>query len=161
MDIEWQELFVFSMPWAEIIVRGTAIYWFLFLIFRFIIRRDVGSVGIADVLILVMVADASQNAMAGDSKSIADGMLLIATLIFWNVLLDWLSYRNPAFRRLVQPRPLRLVKDGRMIKRNMKKEYITEEEVMQALREEGIDALDQVKAVYLESDGEFSVVKND
>jgi uncharacterized membrane protein YcaP (DUF421 family) len=158
-EIDWAELFSLSMPAAELIIRGTAIYWFLFLIFRFILRRDVGSVGIADILILVIVADASQNAMAGEYKSISDGMLLVSTLIGCNVVFDWLSYVSSTFRRFVEPRPLCLVLDGIMLKRNMRKELITEEELWSKLRENEVETLDQVKRAYMEADGGISVIK--
>jgi uncharacterized membrane protein YcaP (DUF421 family) len=157
--IDWSELFGFSVPPFEIMVRGTAIYWFLFFIFRFVVRRDVGSVGIADVLILVIVADAAQNAMAGEYTSVSDGMVLVATLIGWNVLLDWLSFRFNAIRRFAEPPPLGLVKNGRMLMRNMRKEFITEDELWSKLRQAGVESLEQVKEAYIESDGQISVVK--
>ncbi len=61
MDIDWTALFSLSQPWAETVVRGTTTYWFLFLLFRLVIHRDIGSVGIVDVLVVVMIADAAQN----------------------------------------------------------------------------------------------------
>jgi uncharacterized membrane protein YcaP (DUF421 family) len=160
LSVDWKELFAFSMPPAELIVRGSAMYWFLFLIFRFIIRRDVGSVGIADVLILVIVADASQNALAGEYTSVSDGMVLVATLIFWNVLLDWASYRFPGFRRMAEPKPLELVENGRLLRRNMRREFISEDEIWSKLRQAGIESLDEVKRMYIESDGQISVIKH-
>lgn len=157
--INWGELFGLSVsPW-ELIIRGTAMYWFLFLIFRVIIRRDIGAVGIADILILVIVADASQNAMAGEYKTISDGMILVATLIGWNVALDWLSYLSPTFRRLAEPSPMLLIKEGRMLRRNMRRELITDEELWSKLRQNGIKSLDEVKEAYIESDGQISVIK--
>src|SRR5918911_154899 len=99
LDIDWSELFKFSVPASELIVRGTAMYWFLFLIFRFGIRRDVGAVGIADILLLVIVADASQNSMDGEYTSVTEGMVLVGTLIGWNFLLDWLSFRFDSIRK--------------------------------------------------------------
>lgn len=159
--IDWAGLFGLSMPALEIVVRGSAIYWFLFCIFRFLVRRDVGSVGIADILILVLVADASQNAMAGDARSIADGMVLIGTLIFWNILLDWLSFRFTVFRRLAEADALVLVRDGRILMRNLRREFITEDELWAQLRKAGVDSLDQVRSVTLESDGNFSVIRKD
>ncbi len=159
--IDWAELFSISVPVSEMIVRGTAIYWFLFIVFRFVIPRDVGSIGLADILILVIIADASQNAMSGDYKTIADGMVLIAVLVFWNLLFDRFSFYFPAFRRFATPATLCLVKDGRILKRNMRREFITEEELWGHLRTEGIESLDQVLAVHLESDGEFSVFKKE
>ena len=71
--IDWGELFGLSMPALELVIRGSVIYWFLFLMFRFVLRRDIGSIGITDVLFVVIIADAAQNAMAGEYKSITDG----------------------------------------------------------------------------------------
>jgi uncharacterized membrane protein YcaP (DUF421 family) len=159
LAIDWSELFGLSVPPLEIIVRGSFFYWFLFLIFRFVIRRDVGAVGLADVLIIVIVADASQNAMAGEYTSVTDGMILVATLIAWNVILDWLSYRSPAFRRFAEPRPLLLIKDGRMLFQNMRREFITEDELWSKLRQAGLSSLEQVKEAYIEPDGGISIIK--
>lgn len=154
-----QELFGFSVPVLELVLRGTAIYWFLFFVFRFVVRREVGSVGIADILILVIVADASQNAMAGEYTTISEGMVLISTLIGWNVLLDWLSYRFEGFRRFAQPSSLCLVRNGRVLRRNMRRELLTDEELLQKLREQGVDSLEQVKEAYMEPDGQISVIQ--
>ena len=156
--LDFHELFGLSTPVLEIVVRGTAMYWFLFIVFRFVIRRDVGSVGIADILILVIVADASQNGMAGEYTSVTDGMILIATLIGWNIFLDWLAFHFPRFRRFAEPSTLQLVRNGSLLMYNMRRELITEEELWSKLRQQGIERLDQVKAVYLEPDGGFSVI---
>lgn len=160
LSVDWNALFGFSIPPAELIVRGSAMYWFLFLTFRFVIRRDVGSVGIADMLILVIVADASQNALAGEYTSVSDGMALVATLIFWNVLLDWASVRFAGFRRIAEPRPLELVENGRLMRRNMRREFISEDEIWSKLRQAGIESLNEVKRMYMESDGQISVIRH-
>jgi uncharacterized membrane protein YcaP (DUF421 family) len=161
LSIDWNDLFGLSMSPAELVVRGSAMYWFLFLIFRFVVRRDIGAVGIADLLVLVIVADASQNAMAGEYRSISDGMILVATLIGWNVALDWLSYRFPGFRRFAEAGPILLIENGRMLKRNMRRELITDEELWAKLREADVDALEQVKEAYIESDGQISIIKKE
>ena len=161
LGIDWAELFSLSVPISEMIVRGTVIYWFLFIVFRFVIPRDVGAIGIADILILVIIADASQNAMSGDYKTISDGMVLIAVLVAWNLVFDRLAFYFPAFRKFATPATLCLVKDGRMLKRNMRREFITDDELWGHLRMEGVESLAQVHTVYLESDGGFSVIKND
>jgi uncharacterized membrane protein YcaP (DUF421 family) len=57
MAVDWQSVFSLSMPPLELVVRGSAVYWFLFLVFRFLLKRDVGAVGIADILLLVLVAE--------------------------------------------------------------------------------------------------------
>lgn len=159
ISIDWDQLFGLSLPFFEIVIRGTTIYWFLFFVFRFVVRRDVGAVGIADILILVIVADAAQNAMSGEYTSVSDGIVLVSTLIVWNVLLDWLSFRFEAFRRFAEPPPTALVKNGRMLMRNMRKQLITEDELWGKLRQAGVEKLEEVKEVYIESDGEISVIK--
>lgn len=158
---DFAALFSFTLSPLEIFVRGTAVYWFLFALFRFAMRRDVGSIAIADVLLLVLIADAAQNAMAGGYESIADGCLLVATLAGWNYLLDWSSYRFPAVRRLVEARPLLLVKDGRPLRANMRRELITFEELEAKLRQAGVDQLAEVHEAYMESDGEITLLLAD
>lgn len=100
---DWQELFGLSVsPW-ELVIRGSAVYWFLVLVFRFVLRRDAGSLGLADILLLVIIADAAQNAMAGEYRSITDGLILISTIIGWNVSIDWMCYRSATLRRVFEP----------------------------------------------------------
>jgi len=156
--MDWDQLFGVHMPVAEILLRGSLIYWFLFLIFRFLLRRDIGSVGVADILLLVIIADASQNAMAGEYKSITEGMLLISTIASWNLLLDWLAYRSPLIDRFVSPRTLPLVRHGRILQRNMQRQFLTKQDLMAKLREHGVTRLADVHHAYLESDGEISVI---
>jgi uncharacterized membrane protein YcaP (DUF421 family) len=153
------DLFELTVPVWELVIRGSAMYWFLFLAFRFVMRRDMGSVGIADILILVIVADAAQNAMAGGYESVTDGMILVSVLLGWNFLLDFLAYRFSAIARFVDPPSLPLVRNGRMIRRNMRAQFITEKELQTKLREQGVDSLASVKAMFLEPDGEVSVIK--
>jgi uncharacterized membrane protein YcaP (DUF421 family) len=160
-DIDWEGMFVFSTSPLEIIIRGTLVYWFLFLVFRFVVRRDVGSVGIADILVLVIVADAAQNAMAGEYKSIGEGCTLVSTIVFWNFLLDWLSYRYPKIGHMAQSHVLCLVRNGKLLHRNMRQEMITEDELMSKIREQGLEDLTQVKDVYMESNGTISVIKRE
>lgn len=158
--MNWADLFIINVPVAEILIRGSSIYWFLFLIFRFVLRRDVGSIGIADILLLVIVADAAQNAMAGEYKTIAEGMVLIATIVGWNFLLDWLAYRFPVIDRLVKPRSIPLVRHGRVLRKNMERELLTMEDLKAKLRQNGIEKLEEVRHAYMESDGEISVIRN-
>ncbi len=101
--MDWPGIFAFSIPPLETLVRGTVMYWLLFLLFRFVVRRDVGSMGIADILLIVIVADAAQNGMAGDGKSVTDAALLVITLVAWNMALDRLAFHFPPVRRFVDP----------------------------------------------------------
>lgn len=155
------ELFAFSVNPLELILRGTLIYLGLVLVVRFVLRRDVGSMSVADVLFIVLIADAAQNALSGDYVTVSDGFVLLATLVVWNVLLDWLSYRSKGFRRFVEPPSLPLIQDGSWVRKNLKRQWITTEEMMSKLREQGIDDISAVRAAYLEPSGEIGVIRQD
>lgn len=159
MHLNWSDIFGVSVsPW-ELIIRGSAMYLFLFLLFRVVIRRRVGAVGMADILILVIVADAAQNAMSGEYKTVTEGAILVGTIIAWNVIIDWLNYHVPALQPWLETPPLLLVDNGRILHRNLRHEYVTEDELKSKLREQGVDDVKQVAKAHMESDGTVSVIK--
>ena len=157
-EMSLTETFALRMPVAEIVLRGTAVYWFLFLLFRFVLRRDVGQIGVADVLLLVLIADASQNAMAGGYTTVTEGLILICTIAGWNWLFDWSAFRFPAVARFVDPPAVLLVRDGRPVKKNLDKQKLSMEELQSQLRQQGAEDITHVRRAYLESDGKVSVV---
>ena len=91
-DVDWARLFMPGTPLLEIIVRGSIMYVALFMLLRFILKRETGSLGITDLLVIVLIADAAQNGMAGSYQSITDGLVLVATIIGWSYLLNWLAF---------------------------------------------------------------------
>ena len=123
--IDWQQIFIPTNSIFEVIVRGTCTYVMLFLILRFLLKRQTGVIGVADLLVIVLIADAAQNAMANEYKSITEGAILVLTIVFWNFAIDWLGYRFPVFQRLTRPPPLTLIENGKMLVRNMQQEMIT------------------------------------
>jgi uncharacterized membrane protein YcaP (DUF421 family) len=92
-EIDWQSMFVPTVPLLETFIRGTVVYLALFLMLRALMKRESSKVGVTNILVLVLLADAAQNAMAGEYQSITDGLLLVATIIGWSYALDWLSFR--------------------------------------------------------------------
>lgn len=151
-------VFYLTVPLWEIMLRGTIVFWFLFLIFRSIMRRSMGDIGLGDFLFVVIVADASQNAMSGDAKSISDGLVLISVLVFWNLLLDWLSYRSLWIRKIIEAPPIVLVRHGKLQTKAMRREFITKDDIMAKLREDGVERLADVKLMQLETDGQISIL---
>ena len=145
------------MSVAEIFLRGTVIYLLLFGILR-VLRREAGAISVGDLLVVVLVADAAQNAMAGEYKSITEGVLLVGTIVGWDYFLNWLGYRLPWVHDLLRPPPLPLIKDGRLLRKNLRQELITTDELMSELRQQGIDSVASVRRCYLEGDGHFSVI---
>jgi uncharacterized membrane protein YcaP (DUF421 family) len=159
MSLDWGEIFGISVSPLELIIRGTAMYLFLFLLFRVVVRRRVGAIGMADILILVIIADAAQNAMSGEYKSVTEGAILVGTIMFWNVAIDWLNFRVPALRPWLEPPPMLLIQNGRILYRNLRHEYVTEDELKAKLREKGVKEYSEVAEAHMESDGNVSVIK--
>jgi uncharacterized membrane protein YcaP (DUF421 family) len=160
MNIDWKTIFLPDIPLIEIILRGSVMYLALFILLRIVLKRQAGTLGITDLLLITLLADASQNGMAGDYKSLPNGIVLVVTIIFWDYALDWLSFKSPRFQRLVESPPLPLIKNGRLLRRNMRKELITDDDLMEHLREQGISDIAKVKEAYIESDGRISVIES-
>jgi uncharacterized membrane protein YcaP (DUF421 family) len=158
--VDWQTVFVPQESLLEIFIRGSIMYLVMFALLR-IFRRQTGSLSIADLLVIVVIADAAQNGMAGDSKSITESVLLIGTIIFWNILIDWLGFKSKFFEKIVEPEKIQVIENGKLLRRNMRKEFITEEEVESQMRQNGIEDVSEVKTACLESDGYFSFIKKD
>lgn len=158
--INWHELFVPSVPLFELFLRGSFMYALILFGMR-IFRRGGGSLSTADLLVVVLIADAAQNAMASEYRSITEGAVLVATIFFWNYSLDWLCYRYPRVHRLLSPKPLLLIKNGRLHLRNLRSEMLTKADLAEQLREQGIEDFSQVKQCCLESDGHLSVIRFD
>ena len=159
--MDWKSIFSLDLPIFEIILRGSVIYITLFILLRVVLKRQTGSLGMTDLLLITLIADASQNAMAGEYQSVSSGIILVSTIIFWSYALDWLGYKFPWVGRLIEPPPLPLIKDGTLLRKNMRRELITEEELMSQLRQQGLDDVGKVKEAFMESDGHISVVQQE
>jgi uncharacterized membrane protein YcaP (DUF421 family) len=159
--IKWQDLFFPSVSVLELILRGSLVYLVVFALLRFVLKRVTGTLNIGDLLIIVLIADASQNAMSAGYTSVTDGFILVVTIIFWSYFLDWLAYHFPRFESVLHPPPLPLVRDGQMLARNMRRELITVDELMSHLREQGVTELKEVKSASMEGDGRISVVTHE
>ncbi len=156
--IDWAKIFLPATSILETIVRASVVYLSIFTILRVVLKREAATLGITDLLVVVLLADAAQNALVGESKSIADGILLVAVIVGWSYFLNFLGHRSPFFQKLIKPPKLLLVKNGLMLKRNMRKEFITEDELMAEIRTNGVKDLSEVEEAYMEASGRISVI---
>src|SRR5690606_11160257 len=106
-------LFAFEQGIAEMFVRGTVMYWGVFLLLRVAGRRDIGSLTIADIMVLLLVADAIGDAMSASSTSLADALTVATVLVGWSWLMDRLEYHVPIVGKWLEPRRICLIRDGR------------------------------------------------
>lgn len=156
--IDWHALFVPTVSPLELVLRGSVMYALIFAAMR-ILRRQRGALTTADLLVVVMVADAAQNALASDYRSISEGIIVVLTIFAWNLAIDWLGYRSVRLHRLFNPSPLLLVKDGEVQHRHLRAELLTRDDLDAYLRAQGVEQLHEVRLCYLESNGHISVIR--
>lgn len=156
--IDWHAMLLPDTPVLEIVLRGTVMYVGLFLLLRFVHKRQSTSLSTSDVLMIVLLADAAQNAMADDYGSLPDGLILVSVIVLWSLALNWLGYHSPRVARFVHPEPITLIERGVPNRRNLRRELITHEELMSALREQGVRDLADVEEARLEGNGKLSVI---
>jgi uncharacterized membrane protein YcaP (DUF421 family) len=158
--IDWHTMFVPTGNLLELVVRGSLMYLLILAGFR-VFRRDAGSLSVSDLLVVVLIADAAQNGMAGEYKSVTEGAVVVATIFAWNYALDWLAYRSPVIYRLLHAPPLLLVRHGDIQYRNLRSQMITRDDLLAQLREQGVEDVGTVKTCFLENDGRMSVIREE
>jgi uncharacterized membrane protein YcaP (DUF421 family) len=156
--MSWEQLVGVRHSLPELILRAVTIYLGILVLLRLVGQRETGTIGRADLLMMVLIADAAQNALAPEQLSLTEGFILVATIISSNFALDWLGQHVAPIGRFLHPGPLPLVRNGRILWRNMRKGTITEAELMTHLRQHGVDDPVRVRRAYLEGNGLISVI---
>jgi uncharacterized membrane protein YcaP (DUF421 family) len=145
----------------EIIARTAIIYLAVLVGLRITGKREVGQMTVFDLVLLILIANAVQNAMTGPDTSVTGGLVAAGTLLLLNFLVSRLVFRNRRFRRFVEGTPTILIRDGKFLLKSLNNEHITPDEVRQALREHGVSTVEEVSVAVLEVDGSISVLKKD
>ncbi len=153
---------VFSCPsWLivlGIVGRTVIIYLFVVIGIRLLGTRELGRLNAYDFVLIVVLANAVQNALVGGDNTLVGGLVSALTLLLMNLLCTWLLNRFPWLEKHVSGEPVVLVSDGRAQWERMKSEGVTRDELMAALREHGVTGLGDVRLAVLEVDGDISVV---
>ena len=143
----------------DAIVRGLAVYLFLLILFRIAGRRTLGSITNFDFVLLLIISEATQNAMIGNDYSVTNGFLVILTLVGLDIVLSYMKQRFPAMERYLDGLPLILVDQGRPLKELMHQARVDEQHILAAAREKhGLERMDQIKYAILETNGMISIV---
>jgi len=145
-------------PVWEYCTRAACIYTFLLIVLRITGKRQVGQLAPFDLILLLVLSNAVQNAMIGDDISVPGGCITAATLIALNYFVGFLTYRSKFLEGLIEGRPLRLIHNGHVDERNLHKVRMTIHELNASLRAEGIGCVDEVQFAILENTGKISVV---
>jgi uncharacterized membrane protein YcaP (DUF421 family) len=159
LAIDWRQIFEPALGLGEMVVRGTIIYLSLFLVLRFVAHRQAGHFGTADLLVIVLIADAAQNGFGKDYTSVTEAIVLVITIVGWDYLIDWLAWRSEGLRPWLKVPALTLIEHGRIIDDNLRREMFSHDDLAGELRANGVRAASEVELARLEQDGRVSVIK--
>src|SRR5690554_709027 len=152
------ELFHVENSLVTLMVKGTVIYLGILFLFRILPRRTGGEMAMMDLIFVLLIAEAATHSLGG-YESITEGFVVILTLMGWNYLINFLSYRSDFVEKMVSASASPIINNGKLLHRNMRREYLTREELMDHLCLEGIEEIEEVKSAYVEGDGKISVVR--
>lgn len=151
-------MFDLGVPLWELILRAIVVYVAVLVLLRLGGKRELGQMSPADLVVILIIANAVQNSMNGGDVSLIGGLVSAATLVVGNLLLSRFGRSIPILGRLVVEEPTLLLQDGEPINKNMKSEHVDVADIEMAAREHGIDDLKDVAAAILEVDGSISII---
>ncbi len=154
-------MWTFDTSLLEVALRSAIVYIIVLTGIRLTGKREVGQMTPFDLVLLLLISNAVQNAMTGPDTSVTGGVVAAVTLLTLNVILSRVVFRNRDLRRAVEGSPTLLVHSGTLLTRNLEREHISVQELHQALREHGVASVADVYLATLEIDGSISVLKND
>jgi uncharacterized membrane protein YcaP (DUF421 family) len=157
--VDWRKYFVPEMSLPEILIWGTLLYVALTILMRVVPKRQAGSASISDILFVVLIGGVTVEGLGKHGKGITDFVLLLTVVMGWSYFVEWLTFRFSVVRRLLEPKATTLIRDGKVLKRNLDKEMIVPEELEAQLRLHEVTDASQVKEARLESEGDISVVR--
>src|SRR6266849_386988 len=147
-----------SLPWWEFIIRALIVYGFLVVLLRMTGKRQVGQLAPFDLVLLLVLSNAVQNAMNGGDNSILAGILSACALVLVNYLVGLAAYRNKKVEALIEGRPEVLIHHGRLYEEVLVREKLTDHELTADVRDAGCNELAQVHCAILAHNGQISVV---
>lgn len=152
---------VFETPLWEIVARGTVVYFAIVILFRFTPKRQTGSLSPNDMIALVIMGGIAGDAIMGGGTAMPDLLLMVVVIMAWDYIVNLAEYRFPRFRRISQDAPTLLIYRGEMLGNNLRKEKLTEEELIASLRKQGVSDVANVHQAILEVDGHISVLEKE
>ena len=154
-------MFTLGIPAVHVVIRTALVYLAVFAGLRLTGKRELGQMTVFDLVVILLIANAVQNAMVGPDTSVTGGLIAAVVLLAINAVVARLRLRGRAWGRLLEGTPTVLVHDGEFVRPNLSKEGIEDAELEMAMREHGVDSVRDVKLAVLEVDGSISIVPAD
>lgn len=154
MDFDYHSL-------LNIAFRSSVVYIFMVASFRIFGKRELSQLSITDLSLVVLISNAVQNAMVGENTSLIGGLTAGVVLFALNMVVSFLMYRFKPIRNLIQSEPVTLIYNGKILDKNLKDVLLTDDELLAAVREHGVSAIQDVSLAVMEVDGNISVISED
>lgn len=158
MESVARSLFELGMPWWEFVLRAVAVYVVVLVLVRLSGKRTVGQFTPFDLLVVVLLGTAVQNSLIGEDTSLLGGLILAATLLALNWSVGKLSARSRRFDRVVEGKPVILVRHGELFRDELARQSVSEHDFAIARRSAGYATLAEIELAVLETSGEISFI---
>ena len=152
------DLFALAMPWWEFILRAVIVYVVVLVMVRVAGKRTLGQFTPFDMLLLVLLGNAVQNALLGQDTSLGGGLLLALTLISLNYFVGWITTRSPAVERVIEGEPVVLARHGHVLQKVLQRELVSKADFAKAMRDAGCDDVEEVDLALLETNGHITII---
>jgi uncharacterized membrane protein YcaP (DUF421 family) len=142
----------------ELIIRATAIFWFLWLVVRGTGKRSLAELTPLDLILIVVIGDIVQQGVTQEDMSVTGAMAAVSVFVVWTLTADSLARRFPKVSKVIAGEPIIVVRDGAPLEDRMRRERVTMDDLKEAARIEGIGDLEEIEFAVLETDGKFSFI---
>ncbi len=145
----------------DIVLRATAMFALLYALIRLLGKRELGQMTPFELVLLVVMGDLIQQGVTHNDFSLTGGMLAIGTFAFWALTLSWATYLFPKLKNALEGEPRVVVKNGKIIEANLRRDRLTRDEILYEMRLAGIGRLANVEWAILEPQGKISFISKD
>ncbi len=152
-----QTMWTMTVPWWELIVRSLIVYVFLLVLIRLTGKRQIGQLAPFDLILLLVLSNAVQNAMNGGDNSVQAGLISAVTLVALNYGIGCATFRSKRIEAIIEGRPQLLIHNGHLYKDVMEQQRLTQHELDAALRRQGVNDIGRVHMAMIENNGEITV----
>ncbi len=142
----------------DLVIRATAVFFFIFLVTRVVGRRQLSDLEPFDLILLVVLGDLVQQGITQSDESVTGTLIVISTIALLSVAVSWISFRSTRARLIAEGEPIVLVQDGRPVVRNLRRERITLADIQAEARQAQIASVADIKWAILENDGKISCI---
>jgi uncharacterized membrane protein YcaP (DUF421 family) len=149
-----------TFDYLEIVGRSVVVYLFIIIAIRIAGKKELAQLSVIDLVFILLISNAVQNAMVGPDNSLVGGIIAAASLFIVNIILKFITYKFKKVDAIFEGEPVILIHNGKILKKNLSKEQIPLDELEASVREHGLEKIEDVNLAILEIDGNISIISD-